>query len=311
MKSFIKIFQINKLERINAINIHSYYYNLINPFLLRIFYKIPLLITAPGDFSTHQREEFMSNPHSILIRMFYYGWMNFFKKILIKMKKVYIQAINDKIYNDFINSGVHKENIIKIPNGISSQTYLEIKKIYTKETNFGFVGRLIKSKNIRFLLKSFKKYLSIFPNDKLYIFGKGPEDKYILQFIKSNNLTKNIFLLGFEKNKKNIYSKINVLILPTFGEGVPNTILEAILTNTFIIASKVSGIKDILDHKKSGLLFNPFNENDLIEQLKFFKNNNVLVKNMIENAKKKVLKEYDIDVVTKQIYRFLKSNLSI
>jgi glycosyltransferase involved in cell wall biosynthesis len=59
------------------------------------------------------------------------------------------------------------------------------------------------------------------------------------------------------------------------------------------------------------LLFNPFNENDLIEQLKFFKNNNVLVKNMIENAKKKVLKEYDIDVVTKQIYRFLKSNLSI
>jgi glycosyltransferase involved in cell wall biosynthesis len=137
----------------------------------------------------------------------------------------------------------------------------------------------------------------------LYIFGKGPEDKYILKYIKSNNLTKNIFLLGFEKNKKNIYSKINVLIHPTFGEGVPMTILEAILTSTFIIASKVSGIKDILDHKESGLLFNPFDENDLIEQLKFFKNNNVLVKNMIENAKKKVLKEYDIDVGQVHEYR--------
>jgi len=308
-QSFVKILQIHQKEQIHAINIHTYYYNLINPFILRIFYKIPLLITTPSDFTTHQREQFMLKPHSLSVKMFYYGWIKFFKKILIKRKRVFIQAINEKIYKSFINLGFLKKNIRKIPNGISCKNYNDINEPRGKDIHFGYVGRLIKSKNIRFLLKSFKHYLSDHPNDKLFLFGKGPEENIILSFIKKNNLGKSIIFCGFEKNKKKIYSKINVLIHPTFGEGVPMTILEAILTNTFIIASNVSGINDIIEHKKSGLLFNPFNTDDLIKQLIFFKENKDLVESMKYEARRKILQYYDIDVISKQIYEFLNSRL--
>ncbi|KKK58273.1 hypothetical protein LCGC14_3046110, partial [marine sediment metagenome] len=86
------------------------------------------------------------------------------------------------------------------------------------------------------------KLINEYKNDKLLIFGKGPEQKFISNFIIKNKLTKNIILKGFEQKKERIYYNIDVLIHPTFGEGCPNTILESSLTKTFIIASNVSGI---------------------------------------------------------------------
>ncbi len=310
-KSFKVIVQLHKKEKIDAINIHTYYYNVINPFLLRILYKIPLLITTPGDFRTHQREEFMSNPHSLLIKMFYYSWMKFFIKILLKQKRIYLQAINKKIYNDLLKSGFPERNICKIPNGISSKYYINIKKTLRKEIHFGYVGRLIKSKNIRFLLRSFLKHLSNYPDDKLVMFGDGPEKKYILNFISRFNLEKNVIFWGFEKDKKVIFAEIDVLIHPTFGEGVPMTILEAILTNTSIIASNVSGIKDIIEHEISGLLFNPFREEDLVDKLKFYRENQHQIEDMKVIAKEKVLLNYDIKIVSNQVFQFLKSRLGL
>ena len=304
-KSFFRIAHIHKKNHIHAINIHSYYYNMINPFLLRLMFKIPLFIKAPSDFITHQREEFVFSSQSILVKIFYYSWMKFFKKIVIRLKQIFIQAINDKIFNDFINLGISKNNILKLPNGIESKKFLKIEKKLEKNTNFGYVGRLLETKNIRFLLKSFKNYLKYYPNDKLYLFGEGPEKKYILNYIKDNKITTKIKLFGFEKDKSKIYSKINVLIHPSFGEGVPNTILESILTNTFVIASNVSGIRDIIDHNRTGLIFNPFNEYDLLKQLLYFKNHSELIEKMKRAAKERILLNYDIDIVTKAIYKFL------
>ncbi|MFW9987563.1 MAG: glycosyltransferase [Candidatus Odinarchaeota archaeon] len=306
LKSFFKIIKINKKHQITAINIHSFYFDSIIPLLLHLFFKIPLLMKPPSDFDTQQREIFLSKSFSFFKKLGYYGWMKIFRKFIAKRKKIYFQAINDKIYKDLIRLKIRKKNIIKLPNGISIKTYGKIRKYNKKETHFGYVGRLIRTKNLVFLLNSFKKYLSIYKDDKLYIFGKGPEDINISKFIIDNNLTKNIILMGFEQKKEKIYSKINVLIHPTFGEGCPNTILESILSNTFVIASNVSGIREIIEHKKSGLLFNPFKEDDLLKQLYFLKGNKESVIAMSNYAKKIIEKKYDVNIISNQIIQFLK-----
>ena len=248
----------------------------------------------------------MATHNSLISRMSYYGWMKFFKKFIIKIDKLYFQAINKKIYDDLINLNISKENIIKVPNGISIKKYESWKKNTFSETHFGYVGRLLRTKNIRFLLKTFMTYLSKYPTDKLYIFGKGPEEAYISNFIKKYNLSKNIILWGFEKNKSIMYSNINVLIHPTFGEGCPNTILESVLTNTFVIASKVSGIRDAIENKKTGLLFNPFKEEDLLKQLYFYKEEQYLVSKIMDDAKANIIKNFDANIVANKIYNFLK-----
>ena len=117
--------------------------------------------------------------------------------------------------------------------------------------------------------------------------------------------------MGFEQRKEMIYHNIDTLIHPTFGEGCPNTILESSLTKTFIIASNVSGIRDIVDNRASGLLFNPFKEADLVKQLFYYKEQQKLVPDYLESAKDKVIRSYDVNIIAKKLYEFLKSKLTL
>ncbi len=307
IKSFFKIAKIHKKKPIDVITIHSFHYNLIPPLFIQILFKIPILIKMPMDFVTAYREE----SHFIISKLFFYGWMKFFTKFIIYRKKIYIQAINEKIYEDLCALNFSKEDILKLPNGISSKNYLELKKLVSKETHFGYAGRLIKNKNIRFLLKTFSKYKVKYPKDKLFIYGKGSEEEYITKFIADNNLEKNIVFSGFEKDKTIIYANIDVLIHPSLGEGSPNTILEAMCTDTFVIASNVYGNRDLIEHGKTGLLFNPYRKEDLLKQLMYYRENKANIQQIISNAKREILTNYDTDVIANRIYSFLKLKLSI
>ena len=117
--------------------------------------------------------------------------------------------------------------------------------------------------------------------------------------------------MGFKivSYKSEIYNEIDVLIHPSFGEGVPMTILEAALTNTFIIASNVKGNRDIIEHKKTGFLFDPFNQKDLLEKLLLFKNDDNMKQKIIIKARENVLSNYDIKYVVNAQYYFIKSNI--
>ena len=239
--------------------------------------------------------------------MAYYGWINFFKRFVIKKKNVYYQAISEKVYKDLTGLGVSKDNILNLPNAISPNKYNELKKKESEETHFGYVGRLLRSKNIEFLLEVFVKYLSKYYKDKLYIYGAGLEQINISNFIKKRNLSKNIVLKGFEKDKRKIYSNIDVLIHPTFGEGSPNTILESCVTNTFVIASNVTGIRDIITHGKSGLLFNPLKEDDLLKQLIYYKKHQDLVPDILKSAGIKIIEYYNVETIGYKIHDFIRS----
>ena len=241
--------------------------------------------------------------------MFYYGWMKFFKKYLLKRKNVYIQAINQHILNDLVELNANRNNLVLIPNGINIRTFKDIRKINHKEINFGYVGRLVETKNIRFLIKTFNRYSKHFPNDKLFIYGTGPEKNFILRYIKNKNLADRILIMGFVENKVEIYSKLDVLIHPSFGEGFPNTILEAALTKTFVIASNVKGNRDIITHKKTGFLFNPFDQDDLLNKLLLFKNDENLRQEILEKMREFVISNYRIKNVVDSQYNFIKSNI--
>ena len=99
------------------------------------------------------------------------------------------------------------------------------------------------------------------------------------------------------------------MIHPSFGEGFPNTILEAGLAKTFIIASNVTWNNDIIKHKKTGLLFNPFDQNNLLKILLLFKNDKNMSQKIIEQAKEFVTSNYAINKIVDSQYNFIKSNI--
>lgn len=308
IRSLIKIINIHKHHHISVINFHTYTKIVLIPILAKIITKIPLLMKIPLDFDSFIKQTELNKKKNLKYKLINYSWIKFFKQFLIK-KIDFIRAINEKIYKELIDLGFEKKNILKIHNGINPKDFLDIKKKSSNFTRFGFIGRLTEFKNIEFLLNCFIRYLSSYPDDRLFFFGHGPQIKYLKNFIETNNLKNNIIFCGFEKNKEKIYSKIDVLIDPALAQGISNSNLEAMATETFLIASNVDGNRDLIQHKNTGLLFNPHKEKDLLKQLLYFKKNKNLSKKIISYAKKQVILNYDINIIADEIIGFLENKI--
>ena len=308
IKSFYVILNIHKKDPIDVINIHTHANIIFSPFLIRLLFKIPILMKIPLDYTSYIRQIELTQKNKLKAKLINFSWFKFFCKFIIR-KISWIRILNEKMFEDLLELKYPEKNILKIPNGINSKSYIGIKKIRHKDTHYGYVGRLTEFKNLGFLLKVFKNYLNYYPNDKLFIYGKGSEESSITEFIKTNNISKNIIFSGFEKNKTKIYSNLDVIIDPALGQGLSNTNLEAFCTKTFVIASNVYGNRELIKHRVTGLLFNPVKEEDLLNQLKFYKKNNMLVKQILNNAYEKILQKYDIDTITTSINKFLKKSI--
>jgi glycosyltransferase involved in cell wall biosynthesis len=198
-----------------------------------------------------------------------------------------------------------KTRILRIPNGIKLKKYIDLDKNVHEGIIYGFVGRLSQFKNIRYMLGEFKDYFDKFSLDKLFIFGEGPELEYINNFIENNGLSNNIYLLGYEGNKEKIYSNLDVLIDPSHGQGISNANLEAMSTNTLLIASKVDGNIDLIGDGETGLLFEPKNKGALLEKLLYYKEYPIQAKVMTEKAQKLISETYDIKSISKNIIDFI------
>ncbi|HCC08708.1 TPA: hypothetical protein DEP81_01865 [Candidatus Woesebacteria bacterium] len=155
----------------------------------------------------------------------------------------FFNCICDDNYRHLIKHKFPKEKITRIYNGINLSPF--INSYYPKKiNNYLFLGQLRKEKGIWELIKAFEdKKIT----NNLYIGGDGPEKPLIIKYISKNNLKNKIFILGriSKEEKADFFSKGEALILPSYSEGFPLVILEAISRKKIIITTDVSDIRKI------------------------------------------------------------------
>lgn len=308
VKTIKLIKKVHKKEHIDIIDINGNPFYVLSAYISRFLFKIPILMKMPLDFDNYIRWVYMLENKKIYARIVNFSFFKFFKLFLLR-KTDFIRPINSKMAKDLIDLNFPKNRILLIPNGINRKKYENIEIKSRNIVHFGYVGRLTEFKNLRFLVEIFQTYLSKYPNDKLLIYGEGIEKEWILDFIKKNNLGQNIVLKGYESDKKKIYVNIDVIINPALGQGISNVNLEAMCAKTLVIAANVHGNRDLIKHGINGLLFNPFGKTNLLKQLVFYKENTDTIQQMISNAEKEIIQNYDIDVIANRIYNFFNNLL--
>ena len=183
---------------------------------------------------------------------------NFLLRPFVKynMKKSnYVFSYGGKVTSTIINSGLSGKKVIEIPTGIESRFVVNknIIKVNSK-LKFLFVGRNDPLKGIDELFKALK---SVNPSliDFEFI---GPIPKKLVQNnIKYHGLISNM------KDIFNIMDQCDVLILPSYSEGMPNVILEAMSRGLIIIATDVGAINILVSSKNGILIKDPKHENIL------------------------------------------------
>lgn len=91
----------------------------------------------------------------------------------------------------------------------------------------GHVGRFHYAKNHQFLIKVFARICQIRDNARLLIVGDGEDRPKIEQEIAGSGLKDKVILAGMQRDTSRYYQAMDVLVFPSFYEGLPGTIVEA------------------------------------------------------------------------------------
>ena len=172
-----------------------------------------------------------------------------------------------------------KEKLFYLPDAIIDINDFKNKindKSFVPEINLDFkyflsIGRFSKQKNFLYLLTEFENFTENNKEIKLLIIGDGEEKRKIQKFIKIKKLEKKILLLNRTKNVYHYMKKASAFILPSLYEEVGFVIVEAALSNLFVISSDCpNGPSEFLDYGNSGILFSNNKIGELTKKLNFF-----------------------------------------
>ena len=195
-----------------------------------------------------------------------------------------------------------------IENGVDSDFFrpLNINKQSTK-FRFLFVGRLHAIKNISLLLNWVSNLSKTKTDFELYIYGQGPEEETIKQFIVEYKLEEFIQLFPWVSVEElpEIYNSANCFVNPSFNEGLPNTVMEAMSCGLPVIVSNVVGNRDLVEHKQNGLIFESDNLEDFTKQANIILTNNELAKQIAQKNRELVLEKYSTKVLAEKYYKLL------
>ena len=157
------------------------------------------------------------------------------------------------------DSRYNNSDILSI-NDIKDKSYTKLKLLY--------VGRLAPGKGLEFLIKCLSKINHF--EFTLTVVGDGIIKEDLIQLVKKHNLSSKIKFRGFidfSQNLLNEYSSHDIFIMPSFSEGLPQVVFEAMARGAIVVATKVGGIPDQIQNKVNGFLFNPGEENQLLKIL--------------------------------------------
>ena len=112
-----------------------------------------------------------------------------------------------------------------------------------------------------------------------------------------------INFIGKSNNMLEVYKKMDIVVLPSWREGLSKSLLEASSMNLPIITTNVPGCNDIIINNYSGLLISVKNENNLKNAIKIFLENQELAISYGINARKIVQKKFTTNIINDQILR--------
>ena len=158
------------------------------------------------------------------------------------------------------------------------------------------VGRLSPEKGQAGLLEAFAAIAEGAPSAELVFVGDGPEAGDLRSRSKLLGIAAKVTFAGRlgERETLEQIASSDILVLPSFMEGLPIVLMEAMALGTAVIASRVAGIPELVEDGKSGLLFTPSKWDELAACMLRLLGDGELRKSLGQNAKTAVATEFDI-----------------
>ncbi len=180
---------------------------------------------------------------------------------------IYSENINYKLSDQIV---LYSPNLIKDWNLTKYQKKISVAhehflnfNIFTDQNNYsereyliGYVGRLSEEKGILNLVKAIPEIIKWNMKIKFLIIGDGILRKEVYSYLVENNLEKYVTIVGWvPHNDLPLYfNKLKLLILPSYSEGLPNVMIEAMACGTPVLSTSVGSVPGIIIDGYTGFL---------------------------------------------------------
>lgn len=125
----------------------------------------------------------------------------------------------------------------------------------------GSVGRMAEVKDFPTLIRAFVKLVKLVPNGRerlrLVIVGDGPTRAQCEELVRAKKAEHLIWLAGESEDVPEMLRAFDLFALPSLGEGISNTILEAMASGLPVIATHVGGNPELVEEGVTGMLVPP------------------------------------------------------
>lgn len=209
-----------------------------------------------------------------------------------------IIALSDS-WKAWFEQTTHHKNVVVIKNVIA--TPLIEKNVHEKFTMI-FLGRLGKRKGIYDLLDVLEEHKQEFDGKLEFLFGGDGDVEQVQEIIQKAGLENIAKYQGWVNGDKKVHllNLADSLILPSYNEGLPISVLEAMSYSLPIISTNVGGIPEVLKQGENGFIMNPGDKASMYQAIHALMTDKVMCKCMGNDSLDKV-KEHLPNYVEKQL----------
>ncbi len=177
---------------------------------------------------------------------------------------------------------------------------------------FTFMGTIQKEKGLEELTEAFFSIVRKNKHVKLSLIGGGPFMTQMKEHFSHKGISERVLWHGVVEHNKTpeLLAIADFFVFPSYSEGMPNALIEAMAMDLPVIATNVGGIPELVQNEITGLLINPRSVEELETAMERFIKNKDWAKKLAEMGSLKVRKIMDCSIISEQLQRLLESVLS-
>ena len=167
---------------------------------------------------------------------------------------------------------VPEQRLVVLPNAIDCRPFAAVPTVLSHPEaplRLIYVGRLAREKGLYETLQGLRLAHELGVDARLTIAGGGPEEPRLRRYAQALGIASRVVFAGpvFGDDKVKLLCGADVMVLPSYSEGLPYALLEAMAAGIPVIATPVGAIPDVMAHGTHGLIVPPRNGKAIAEAL--------------------------------------------
>ncbi|MEM6842405.1 MAG: glycosyltransferase family 4 protein [Bacteroidota bacterium] len=201
-------------------------------------------------------------------------------------------AITNQVQQQIRNNlAVDPDQVVRLYYGVSvSPSFPPATRQTSSEVQIGVFGRIERMKGQHLVVEALYQLQPHSILFQCYFYGDVSDQNYsdrLRQTIQDYNLTSQVHFMGFHPEATSLMSGMDMVLMPSLHETFGLTLIEAMMNEVAVIGTDYGGIPEIIDHGKTGLLFERENSQQLADCILKLAKDPVLRQQLAQSGKKK------------------------